>query len=277
MDSNAGIPFLRVQNLSPEGLDYSDCKYINQETHNSLLKRSQVMQGDLLIKITGVGRMAITSIAPEGFVGNVNQHIAVVKLKEPALGEQIATFLNSDIGEMLAARRSTGGTRPALDYTALRSIPVILNQDIPRIMKQAYIQKTEKNQEVDELYKAINSYILKEFGINRDDESKYLFDKKIFYTNLKDVIGNRFDAGYYGFVFRNNFKLIMSGRYKTISLKKLVRERIIKGILPNEHQKGGVYKVIQINNINMDGTIKIEDTITSKPIYSSKHQLKKEM
>lgn len=45
-DSTNGVPFLRVQNLSPEGLDWSDCKYINKDTHNGLLKRSQVFQGD---------------------------------------------------------------------------------------------------------------------------------------------------------------------------------------------------------------------------------------
>lgn len=36
-----GIPFLRVQNLSPTGvLEFDDCKYINVETHNGMLKRS---------------------------------------------------------------------------------------------------------------------------------------------------------------------------------------------------------------------------------------------
>lgn len=138
-DADKGIPFLRVQNLSPEGLCLSDCKYINEKTHSGILKRSQVFQGDLLIKITGVGHMAITSIAPEGFEGNINQHIVAVKTKNPKLNEQIATFLNSDVGEMLASHRATGGTRPALDYAALRSIPIILNGEIVDIMKRASV------------------------------------------------------------------------------------------------------------------------------------------
>lgn len=64
-----GIPFLRVQNLLPTGvLEFDDCKYINEETHNGMLKRSQVSAGDLLVKITGVGRMAVASVVPEGFL-----------------------------------------------------------------------------------------------------------------------------------------------------------------------------------------------------------------
>jgi hypothetical protein len=75
-----GIPFLRVQNLSQTGvLEFDDCKYINEETHSGMLKRSQVSAGDLLVKITGVGRMAVASVVPEGFVGNINQHVCVIK------------------------------------------------------------------------------------------------------------------------------------------------------------------------------------------------------
>ena len=58
-----GISFLRVQNLLPTGiLELEDCKYINKETHNGMLKRSQVSAGNLLVKITGVGRMAVASV-----------------------------------------------------------------------------------------------------------------------------------------------------------------------------------------------------------------------
>ena len=82
-DKENGIPFLRVQNLSPTSiLNYADCKYINKETHESMLCRSQVNEGDLLVKITGVGRMAIASVAPRGFVGNTNQHMCVIKTKD---------------------------------------------------------------------------------------------------------------------------------------------------------------------------------------------------
>ncbi|AHB99221.1 hypothetical protein [Francisella orientalis] len=123
-----------------------DVKYINQETHQGLLKRSQVAEGDLLIKITGVGRMAVASIAPEGFVGNINQHIVVIKTSDKKLSEGIAAYLNTDIGEKLASKRATGGTRPALDYKALLSIPILLDSKILALSKKAYQQKQQKEQ-----------------------------------------------------------------------------------------------------------------------------------
>lgn len=99
-DNGNGIPFLRVQNLSPTGiLEFDDCKYINEATHSGMLKRSQVSAGDLLVKITGVGRMAIASVAPENFEGNINQHICVIRTGSKEISETLAAFLNSDIGK----------------------------------------------------------------------------------------------------------------------------------------------------------------------------------
>lgn len=125
-DKETGVPFLRVQNLNTDGtLSYDDCLYINKETHEGMLARSQVSEGDLLVKITGVGRMAIASVAPEGFVGNTNQHMVVVKTGNKEISKYLARYLNLDIIEKIASRHSTGGTRPALDYPSVKNLPII--------------------------------------------------------------------------------------------------------------------------------------------------------
>jgi hypothetical protein len=137
-ESDDGVPFIRVQNLSTSGrLNLSDCKHITRSTHETLLKRSRLKGGELLIKITGVGRMAIASVVPENFEGNINQHIVAIQTKDIATSESLAAYLNLDMAERLASRRSTGGTRPALDYPALLSIPIVYDKRIPRLMIQA--------------------------------------------------------------------------------------------------------------------------------------------
>lgn len=274
-DADKGIPFLRVQNLSPEGLCLSDCKYINEKTHSGILKRSQVFQGDLLIKITGVGRMAITSIAPEGFEGNINQHIVAVKTKNSKINEQIAAFLNSDVGEMLASHRATGGTRPALDYAALRSIPIILNDEIVDIMKRAYSKKIQLENEAQTLVESIDTYLLQELGVAISSESEDLHNNRIFYICSDNILETRFDPYYHKPIFDMNIKHIENGKNPVIDLKETMEDGLIKGIFPNEGQKGGECKVIQISNINTDGTIQIEGNITSQPIYEEKQKLRK--
>lgn len=92
-----GVPFLRVQNVTEEGINLDDCKYINFDTHTGMLRRSQVKEGYMITKITGVGRMAVSSVAPKGFDGNVNQHLVAIKTDSHQTSKVLATFLNSDI------------------------------------------------------------------------------------------------------------------------------------------------------------------------------------
>ncbi len=92
-------------------------------------------EGDILVKITGVGRMAVASVAHKGFEGNINQHVVVIKTGSKETSRWLATFLNLTSVEKLASKRATGGTRPALDYPALFSLPIIF----PPLEKQNQI------------------------------------------------------------------------------------------------------------------------------------------
>lgn len=176
-ESETGIPFLRVQNLQTTGeLLLDGCIYINEDTHNGLLKRSQVSEGDLLVKITGVGRMAIASVAPKDFVGNTNQHMVVIKTGNSAVSKYLAHYLNLDIIEKIASRHSTGGTRPALDYPSLKNIPIIEGLDFS-IIDNAIKAKKAKEVEAQQLLDSIDGYLLKELEITL--------------PNLKTDIGNR--------------------------------------------------------------------------------------
>lgn len=237
-NSTDGVSFLRVQNLSPEGLRLSDCKYINIATHEGILSRSKVFEGDLLIKITGVGRMAITSIAPKDFEGNINQHMVVVKTKNLQINEQIAAFLNSDIGEMLASRRSTGGTRPALDYKALRSIPIILNDSIPSIMDKAYSLKFEKENQAQALLNSINDYLLQELGIVLPCEEKNTLESRMFCVNSSKVLGNRFDPRKYTEKYQKLFMAIENAPYPKKDLREVILEDISGNWGLDEGEKG---------------------------------------
>lgn len=221
-----GIKFIRVQNLSPEGLKLEDCKYINEETHNGMLVRSKVFENDLLVKITGVGRMAVSSVAPKGFEGNINQHMVVIKTHNLETSNLLASFLNSDIGEKLASRRSTGGTRPALDYTALRSIPIILNHDCIRIMDDAYSEKQKKEKQANELLNSINEYFLGELSITLHEEPEDTLENRMFFVNSKKVIGSRFDPKKYSLKFKRIYEAIENSYIDKYTLRGVIVDDI---------------------------------------------------
>lgn len=194
-DKENGIPFVRVQNLSTTGeLNQSDLAYISKDVHNGLLKRSQIKEHDLLVKITGVGRMTVASVAPDGFEGNINQHIVVVRTGSKEISENIASFLNLDAIERIATKRATGGTRPALDYPALFSMPVINDRKFHAKIKIAVATKKQKEAEAKNLLDSIDDYLLDELGIELPEQEKNTIQNRMFTRRLSEVSGGRFDA-----------------------------------------------------------------------------------
>ena len=124
--TDSGIKFLRILNIKTNEIDLTDVKYIKPDVHEGQLKRSQLSSGDVLMTITGrVGTAAVVSenILP----ANINQHIVrLTMLNDDCLPEYLAAYLNTTLGLTISNRSVTGGTRIALDYGAIQSIPIPL-------------------------------------------------------------------------------------------------------------------------------------------------------
>ncbi|MYG07595.1 hypothetical protein F4167_13460, partial [Candidatus Poribacteria bacterium] len=221
----SGIPFLRVQNVTDEGIDLSDVKFIKRDVHNSMLKRSQLKKDDLVFTITG--RIGSVAVVPSNFEGNINQHSVRFQLETQITNIAInprygAIFLNLALGQSLSMREVTGGTRPALDYKALYSLKTILpptniQNHIVSIMLSAYAQKKQKQQEANALLDSIGNYVLKELGIEMPEAEK----KKRFVVYAGDIEG-RFDP-----VYMQNMSKIRNLKtpYPLTPLGKLLTEK----------------------------------------------------
>ncbi len=114
-----GIPFLRVQNIMPNYISDSDIKYLSPSQNREIL-RSQLKKDDVLLTITGVsyGKSAIVT---DEFVGaNINQHSVKMTVKN-IIPYFLSTFLNCKYGYSQSTRHVVGVTRPALDYSAIKT------------------------------------------------------------------------------------------------------------------------------------------------------------
>jgi len=260
-DRKNGIPFIRVQNLSVTGeLNLDDLVYISKETHEGLLKRSQIKEHDLLIKITGVGRMAVASIAPDGFEGNINQHVVVVRTGSKKLSENIAAFINLDSVERIATKRATGGTRHALDYPALFSIPIINNREIYLKIKIAVQTKKQKEAEAQQLLGSIDDYLLAKLGIELPEKAENTVQSRIFTQQFKTITGKRLDPIFYS----SDLDKFNSGFYDSQSLRA-VSLSFISGVGAGKQDQSSedMRGIIQIRQTNMDrdGVLKYDKNI----------------
>lgn len=251
-DSKNGIPFLRVQNIKEAGLDLSDVRYISKETHNNKLKRSQLNEGDLVVTITG--RIASSTVIPNNFIGNINQHSVRIKTKNKESAYVIATYLNSSVGQKLALRRTTGGTRPALDYKALKSIPVVFNPKIVNIMQSAYQKKQELEQEAEKLAKNNYKLLLEKLSLNFALPEQ----EKAFAVSVDDIVENRIDPMFYSNVKNYIIQTITDSKYTVKPLGELIIGSLA-GYWGNDEtkKKENEIAVNVVRNTNFDNKINL--------------------
>lgn len=254
-----GVPFIRVQNLSTNGeLNLDDIKLITRSTHEGLLKRSRLEGGELLVKITGVGRMAVASVVPENFEANINQHIVAIKTDSIETSKALASYLNLDLAEKLASRRAAGGTRPALDYPALLSIPIVFDPRIPELLQKAIELYKDRLQQANALLASIDDLLIDELGISNPPVPPNTLERRIFQRSFSEVTGERFDPHFQHPDFTSLTNRISSVPYS--ALRELVyfsREQWDQNSVFEE-----VFPYIEIGAVNLDLGKLAEPTMT---------------
>lgn len=121
----SGVPFLRSECVSEKGLDMRQSMFISSEAHASL-QRSQVVEGDILLTITGnIGRVVQLEGIEEA---NINQHIARVRVIDDRLHPRyVFHYLSQRAVRQYYESITTGQAYPQISLAQVRStaIPLI--------------------------------------------------------------------------------------------------------------------------------------------------------
>ncbi|MEH2247152.1 restriction endonuclease subunit S [Nostoc sp.] len=139
-----GIPFIRIQNVTKNRLDFDDVVYIDEKIHNGILKRSQLQPGDVLITITG--RIGTAAVIPDSLLfANMNQHSVRLRIHNAQINPYyLSVFLNSKAGLLQTDREAYGATRDALPYYCLEKIIIpIASLDLQKQV-EVKIREAEK-------------------------------------------------------------------------------------------------------------------------------------
>ncbi len=120
---SAGIPFIRSQNVNNEQLLLNDITYISDEINNQM-KGSLVKPNDILLNITGasIGRSCVVPLDFE--MGNVNQHVCIIRLKPNYVPRFLQPYLSSSRGQKSISSTQGGSGREGLNFEAIRSFKV---------------------------------------------------------------------------------------------------------------------------------------------------------
>ncbi len=136
-DKKNGIPFIRSGNININGdINFNELLYIKEEIHKTIMRSSQVKYNDLLIAIVGatIGQVGIYKNNREA---NINQAIALVRLKGDNNVEFIKEVLNSSIGQYNLSRLKRPVARANINLEEISTIQL----PIPPLEKQNEIAK----------------------------------------------------------------------------------------------------------------------------------------
>jgi len=224
-----GIPFLRVQNIMQNYIDDSDLVYISEKDDNEL-KRSKLIEDDVLLTITGVsyGKSAIVTQKFQSC--NINQHSVKMTVKnDKFLPYFISTFLNSKIGKLQSDRNIVGVTRPALDYKAIKKfkLPLIsldVQYFIEKLVKTAY-SKLEQSKT---LYHEAETLLLQELDLDNWQPPKETAAVKSFSESFSKA--GRLDAEFYQPKYDELEKKL--NKFDKIAIRDLVKYPVSSGATP---------------------------------------------
>lgn len=105
--SEDGIKFIRSQNVYDDGLLLEDIAHISKEINNKM-GGSIVRSKDILLNITG-GSFGRFALVPDDFdMGNVNQHVLIVRLVKLKLGQYVHMVITSPNVQKQIEKRQVG-------------------------------------------------------------------------------------------------------------------------------------------------------------------------
>jgi len=213
-----GIPFLRIQNIGENELVLDEVAFISEDTHEGLLKRSQLKSGDVLFTITGrIGSVAV--VPDEMKAGNINQHMVRMRIKnrDKLLSHYLSTYLLTDYAKLQHERVAYGTTRIALDYPTLYNLKVFVpplkdQQKVEQIVKEAFQLKKEAKADYEKSQQLLNE-VLGLTGVKKELERTFWR-----WSDEIDIIA-RIDPNYYQKYFQE--MKTRRAKLKTMKLEKL--------------------------------------------------------
>lgn len=115
-----GIPFLRSECVSNNGLVMKAAMFISDKAHKHM-KRSEIKNGDLLMTITGnVGRVIL--LKDDITIGNINQHIARIRISSNQVDTGfIYQYVSQDKYRLNYYKITTGQAYPQISLKQVRN------------------------------------------------------------------------------------------------------------------------------------------------------------
>ncbi len=157
-----GVMFLRSQNIHFDGLRLDNVAYISDEIHEEM-NSTQVLEGDVLLNITGASIGRCYYFIGVNAEANVNQHVCIIRPNKNIITKYLNYALSSKVGQQQIFNSQNGISREGLNFEDLRSFVIPTPDITEQEMIANHLDKKIKkiDEQVDREKKLVN--YLKEY------------------------------------------------------------------------------------------------------------------
>ena len=162
---------IRSQNVYNDGFHREGLAFIS-ESHASALQNVEVLEGDVLLNITGDSVARVCQVAPDVLPARVNQHVAIIRPDSDALDAGYLRYYlaSPEMQTLLLSWAGSGGTRNALTKAMVESLEILLpplseQQSIARILG-ALDDKIELNRRMNQTLEAIARAVFQDWFVD---------------------------------------------------------------------------------------------------------------
>ena len=121
--TDSGVPFLRVTDLHNERVDLDKVKFISEEEHQNLVKRTRPERGDVLLSKNGT--IGLTKVIDWDWEFSIFVSLCLIKFKETFLPELFSYFFQSSIVDSQIKESSKQSTVTNLHLDKIRELLLI--------------------------------------------------------------------------------------------------------------------------------------------------------
>lgn len=250
-----GIPFLMTQNVRHNYIDWSNLRYIDDESH-LMLHKSHCKRNQVLVTMAGeyLGRVAVYD---KEFVCSSNQAIAKITLKNGVSPYCVATFLNSKYGQNQINRFKTITGQPNINMALIKSLLVPeFSEDLSQVIEDIVVKANERFIESRRMYEEAEQLLIQELGFGDYIEPKEVYSTKSFSESFGT--SGRLDAEYYQKRYDDLFAMLDGVKHR--KLQRLVS--VTKSIEPGSgaYIEDGV-PFVRVSDISKYGIVEPKITL----------------
>jgi type I restriction enzyme, S subunit len=261
-----GIPFLRVHNVTKEGLlNLSDLVFIREEDHERL-KSSEALPGDVIITKTGWVGFA-TVITDDIKKCNYRADLAKIRLRTTTRLDPyfVSMFLNSKYGRLQTKRLMSGARGDRILAINIKKIVIpYLNDKFQKEIRHIYTLAIEQYKTSITLYSQAENLLLEELGL-KDFKPKY---EKTYTAKLSGTFSaHRIDAEYFQPAYEEVIEKLRENNIELQPLRKFILS-VQKGIEPgSENYRDEGKPFIRVSNLSKYGFTDRDQKYLSEELY----------